>query len=165
MYLDGTSGHDLLYLDARLEHRLTYLEWEKVLMGPVKDTRGVEQGGPNSRNQPKLYNNEQFTTSEQSRFGIEIGPFTVSSIGQAGDSVLISTDIHQLSHLLQLTLLYCHDEMTPEKTKLQVFTPRSLSNYTEYVKTINYLSISGVPLTFTSPLSIDHLLLMTCLMS
>ena len=123
-------------------------------MGPVKDTMGVEQGGPNSRNQPKLCNNEQFTTSEQSRFGIEICPFPGSSIGQADDSVLISTDIHQLSHLLQLTLLYCHVEMTPEKTKLQVFTPRSLSNHTEYMKTINYLSISGVPLTFTSPLGV-----------
>ena len=121
-------------------------------MGPVKDTMGVEQGGPNSSDQYKLYNNEQFTTAEQSGFGIDIGPFNVSSIGQADDSVLISTDIYQLSNLLKLTILYCqkyHVEMTPEKTKLQVFTPPSLSNYTEYMKTINYLSISGVPLTFT----------------
>ena len=79
-------------------------------MGPVKDTMGVEQGGPNSSDQYKLYNNEQFTTAEQSRFGIDIGPFTVSSIGQADDSVLISTDIHQLSHLLRLTLLYCQKQ-------------------------------------------------------
>ena len=36
MYLDGTSGHSLLYLDARLENRKTYVEWEKVLMGPIQ---------------------------------------------------------------------------------------------------------------------------------
>ena len=39
--------------------------------------------------------------------------------------------------------------MTPEKPKLQVFSPPSLKNYTDYMKSINYLSISGVPLSFT----------------
>ena len=69
MYLSGTSGYGLLYLDARLEHRVTFLEWEKMLMGPVKDTMGVEQGGPNSSDQYKLYNNEQFATAQQSNWG------------------------------------------------------------------------------------------------
>ena len=152
MYLDGTSGHALIYLDARLEHRVTFLEWEKILMGPVKDTMGVEQGGTNSSDQYKLYNNEQFTTAQESRFGVDIGPLSISCVGQADDSVLISTDIHQLGHLLQLTMLYCQKykvEMTPEKTKLQVFCPPSLEIYTDYMKTINYLTINGVPLSFT----------------
>ena len=58
MYLDGTSGHNLLYLDARLKNRVTYVEWDKTIMGPIFDQQGVEQGGPNSSEEYKLYNNE-----------------------------------------------------------------------------------------------------------
>jgi hypothetical protein len=39
--------------------------------------------------------------------------------------------------------------MTPEKTKLQVFAPPSLSSDVNYSKSINYLSINDVPLHFT----------------
>ena len=97
----------------------------------------------NSSDQYKLYNNEQFTTAQDSKFGVEIGPFTISCVGQADDSVLLSSDIHQLSHLLRLTMAYCSKymvEMTPEKTKLQVFTPPSFHQYTTYIKAINYLA-------------------------
>ena len=107
MFLDGSSGHSLLYLDARLRDRVTYLEWEKLLMGPIKDTAGVEQGGPNSSDQYKLYNNEQGTVAQDSKFGVNIGPISVSCVLQADDSVLLSSDIHQLDHLLHLTLNYC----------------------------------------------------------
>ena len=34
--------------NSRLEHRKTFVEWDKVLMGPIKDLVGVEQGGVNS---------------------------------------------------------------------------------------------------------------------
>ena len=39
--------------------------------------------------------------------------------------------------------------MTPEKTKLQVFAPSNLTSYVDYYKSVNYLSINDVPLTFT----------------
>jgi hypothetical protein len=35
----------VVYLDRRLRNRLTYIEWDKQLMGPICDTMGVEQGG------------------------------------------------------------------------------------------------------------------------
>ena len=85
-------------------------------------------------------------------FGIKMGSMTVSCVGQADDSVLLSHDIHQLGHLLHLTAQYCSKykvEMTPEKTKLQVFAPASLQTEVSYSKSINYLSISGVPLHFS----------------
>ena len=152
MYLDGTAGHSLLYLDERLGNRVTYIEWEKILMGPVHDQQGVEQGGPNSSEEYKLYNNEQLDTAQDSMFGVKMGSMTVSCVGQADDSVLLSHDIHQLGHLLHLTAQYCSKykvEMTPEKTKLQVFAPASLQTEVSYSKSINYLSISGVPLHFS----------------
>ena len=49
---------------------------------------------------------------------------------QADDSVILSSSPHQLGHLLQLTLLYCHKykvELTPEKTQLQVVSPPSFT--------------------------------------
>ena len=55
MFLDGTSGHSLLYLEERLKNRKTFVEWDKTIMGPILDQQGVEQGGPNSSDQYKLY--------------------------------------------------------------------------------------------------------------
>ena len=43
-YLAGTHDEGLVYLDRRLRNRLTYVEWDKQLMGPICDTMGVEQG-------------------------------------------------------------------------------------------------------------------------
>ena len=152
MYLDGTAGHSLLYLDKRLGNRVTFIDWEKTIMGQIHDEQGVEQGGPNSSEEYKIYNNEQLVSAQDSKFGVSIGPITVSCVGQADDSVLLSHDIHQLGHLLHLTTQYCKKykvEMTPEKTKLQVFAPPSLQAEISYAKSINYLSISDVPLHFS----------------
>ena len=121
MYLDEIGGHSLLYFDERLGNRVAFIEWEKTLMGPIHDQQGVEQGGPNSSEEYKIYNNEQLDTAQDSKFGVRIGTMTVSCVGQADDSVLLSHDIHQLGHLLHLTTQYSHKykvEMTPEKTKL-----------------------------------------------
>ena len=37
-YLAGTNDEGLLYLDSRLRSRHTFIEWEKELLGPIKDT-------------------------------------------------------------------------------------------------------------------------------
>ena len=44
-YLAGTDDEGLIYHDNRLRHRSTFIEWDKELLGPIKDTQGVEQGG------------------------------------------------------------------------------------------------------------------------
>ena len=44
-YLAGTTGQGLLYINSTLENRKTFVEWDKVLMGPIGDLVGVEQGG------------------------------------------------------------------------------------------------------------------------
>ena len=151
MFLDGTCGHSLIYLDKRLENRTTVVEWDKHLMGPVNDEQGVEQGNINSSDQYKIYNNEQFTVAQNSEFGVFIGPECVSSIGQADDSCLLSSDFNKLAHLLKLTLNYCQKYqvvMTPEKTKLLVFSPNKEDQYCEYYKACNFLEIDGVPISF-----------------
>ena len=52
-------GYALTYLNNRLTNQLTYVDWNKTLMmGPIVDEHGVEQGGVNSSDHYKLYNND-----------------------------------------------------------------------------------------------------------
>ena len=72
-------------------------------MGPAKDQTGFEQGGVNSADYYKLYNNEQLKTAQASGFGVFIGSSTVSAVGQADDVILASNILDNLKFLVQLT--------------------------------------------------------------
>ena len=50
-------------MDNRLAARKTVYEWDGVSMGPAEDVTGFEQGGINSSDFYKLYNNEQLVTA------------------------------------------------------------------------------------------------------
>ena len=94
-------------------------------MGPIDDECGVEQGGINSSEFYKIYNNEQINNAQASRFGVELGPVVISAIGQADDVVLLSNEPYALQGLIELTEYYCkkyHVILTTEKTKLQMFS-------------------------------------------
>ena len=45
LYLAGTDDQRLIYIDERLRNRQTYCEFDKIMMGPINDTRGLEQEG------------------------------------------------------------------------------------------------------------------------
>jgi hypothetical protein len=45
--------------------------WE--LLGPIKDTQGVEQGGCPSDRVYRLTNNEQLETAQRSQLGVDMG--------------------------------------------------------------------------------------------
>ena len=64
MYLAGMDGNTTILVNHRLKNRLTYLDWDRTLMGPIQDDYGLEQGGPNSSDLYKLYNNELLKTTE-----------------------------------------------------------------------------------------------------
>ena len=106
-YLAGTSDQALLYLNSRLQSRKTFVEWDKVLMGPILDKLGVEQGGVSSDRIHKLCNNVQLSTAQKAGLGISLGSVIVSSMGQADDNVLLSNTIVKLYCLLQLAIEYC----------------------------------------------------------
>ena len=42
------AGSAILFMDSRLESRLTVYKWDGQKMGPAKDDTGFEQGGINS---------------------------------------------------------------------------------------------------------------------
>ena len=45
LFFTGTTGDDLIYINNRLMNRKTYCEWDKVIVGPISDEQGLEQGG------------------------------------------------------------------------------------------------------------------------
>ena len=156
-YLAGTTGHSLLYLNSRLESRKTHVEYYKVIMEPIQDLVGVEQGGVNSDRIYKLCNNVQLSTAQQSGLGADLGSAVVSAIGQADDTVLQSHSLHQLHGLLHLTVEYCqkyHVELVPEKTKLLAFFPKHLKLDTYLQNLTNTLNLDGIEIDISS--SAEH---------
>ena len=130
LFLLGTDNQNLSYIIRRLENRITFCEWEKVIMGPINDELGLEQGGKFSSEFYKIYNAEQLTTPQDTGLGTHIGDIHIASIGQADDTVLVSHDLYKLKFLLHLTLQYCtkfNVELSSSKTKLQVYTPPNTS--------------------------------------
>ena len=75
MYMAGMDGNSTVLVNNRLVNRQTILEWDRTLMGPIKDELGLEQGGANSSDYYKLYSNENLDTAQESRQGIELGSF------------------------------------------------------------------------------------------
>ena len=156
-YLAGTDGHGLLYLNTRLESRKTFIEWDKVLMGPIQDLLGVEQGGQNSDKIYKLNNNDQLTTAQDSGLGIDLGSSNISGIGFVDDVSLQSNSLSKLGGLLHLTIEYCqkfHVELVPDKTKLLVFSPPNQHLDVYLQKLRNHLVIDGHVIDFSS--SAEH---------
>ena len=151
-YLAGSDGHGLLYLDNRLKNRQTFIEWDKILMGPVKDKLGVEQGGCNSDRLYKLANNKELIVTQMSQLGLKLGDLHCASVGQADDVALLSDNIHRLQCILQLAMDYAseyHVEMVPEKTKLLCYTPHGQTLDTYYWQVVSPISMNGVRVSFS----------------
>ena len=152
LYFSGTTGETLLYLDARLGNRQTYLDWNGQLMGPILDEQGVEQGGINSSDFYKIFGKEQLQTVQDSALGVPLGPLTISGVGQADDTGLLSNNIHKLYFLLHLTKIFCDKyqvELCSEKTKLQVYNKSNLDELADYVKHVNPIKVGGEQINFT----------------
>ena len=66
LYIDTCPDQRIRFWDLRLSNRTTYCQWDNQLMGPIRDELGLEQGGPNSSELYKIYNNEQLTTAQES---------------------------------------------------------------------------------------------------
>ena len=97
------------------------------LMGPIEDDCGLEQGGVNSSDFYKVFCKEQLTSAQDSKLGVELGNLTISGIGQADDTGLLSNDIYKLLLLPRLTEEFCkrqHLKLCADKTKLQSMLQR-----------------------------------------
>ena len=170
LFASGMNDQRLIYFDRRLDCRQTFCEYDKEIMGPILDLRGLEQGGVSSSELYKLYNNEQADVAQASRLGVPlvyskelVKPIhlqltsspTISCISLADDAVLVSNTPVDLSNLLQLTNQYCKKydvELVPEKIQLVVFHKHN-DKASELSKSTVSLSLNGKTLPFMSEAS------------
>ena len=119
LFLDTEKDQRISYWNLRLGNRLTYCHWDGLLMGPIHDELGVEQGGPNSSDHYKIYNNEQLAVAQESGLGSLVGEDLVAAVGQADDCVLlflmISTNYSSFSTLLSTTATSIRLSWLPER--------------------------------------------------
>ena len=153
MFNAGVTGSALLLINNRIENRSTVYQWGEELLGPASDMTGFEQGGINSGDYYKIYNNEQLKTAQSSNLGVNIQSSTVSSIGCADDVILAANDIDSLRLLARLTETYCSKyrvKLVTSKTKLlPAFAPRH-SYLVNYAKLVNPVTINGQPVNFVT---------------
>ena len=126
LYKASIPPSAIYLIDKRLSSRHTVYEWEGESMGPAKDITGFEQGGVNSSDYYKMYNNEQLKSAQGSKLGVNIGSGVVSAIGQADDVILAAPSLYNLQLLVKLTELYCDKyrvKLEPSKTKLVAYYP------------------------------------------
>ena len=134
----------LVYLDKRLRNRLTYVEWDRQMMGPIRDTKGVEQGGCPSDRIYRLVNNEELDVAQLSELGVDLGlavqageggneliSQVMSAVGQADDVGLLSSSLRNLTILLHLIEMYCEKyqvKLVGSKTKLLSFNTKATAD-------------------------------------
>jgi hypothetical protein len=147
------GDHSLLYLANRLSSRLTYLEQDKVMMGPIPDRVGVEQGGVASSDLFQLVNNNELVVKNSSGLGLDMGAVSIAAIGQADDVALLSPHPIALQSLLNLSQDFSTAtslQNVPEKTKLLVYSPKCDTTTSAYWQEAFPITMNGAPLPLSS---------------
>ena len=149
MFLAGMDGNSILLMNQRLRNRHTYIDWNRTIMGPILDDHGLEQGGGNSSDLYKLYNNNLLKSTQLSQQGVDLGNnLVISSIGLADDTVLASNTVSSLWNILYLTLIYCEKygvSLCPTKTKLLKLSSIDSTN----LETFNPIKIQDKNIEFS----------------
>ena len=116
----------------------------------------------------KIFGKEQLYTAQRSSLGVPLGSscddgggrhedsegdsVTVSCVGQADDTCLISNNIYHLFFPLELTKIFCQKyqvELCADKTKLQAFATSNMEFVVEYAQHTHSLEINGTKLPFS----------------
>ena len=151
LFKAGVDRSAISFLDNRLAAKKTVYEWDGVMMGPAGDTAGFDQGGINSSDYYKLYNNEQLSTALSNELGFDIGSSVISAVGQADDLLLMTNDIHNLHLLVMMTEEYCKKyrvKLEPKKTRLLGYSTKFSELSFKIAAKSNPISIGGVPVAF-----------------
>ena len=151
LFLAGMDGNSINYVDNRLTNRITYIDWNRRIMGPIYNQLGLEQGGPNSSEFYKIYGNNHLKTAQNSKQGIDLGNNQViSAIGLADDTCLVANRLSNLLNILYLTNIYCEKygvTLCPTKTKLLRIAP---NNDPHSLETFNPICINGKNIPFST---------------
>lgn len=108
----------------------------------------------NSGDYYKIFGKPQLELAQSSKLGVPLpGNLTVSGIGQADDTLLVSNNIHALQNLLQLTLHFCSKykvDLCVEKTRLQAFCTPDMRATVDHIQKTSPVNIHGTFLNFVS---------------
>ena len=146
LFRSGVTGSALLLINNRLENRSTVYKWDGEMLGPAQDITGFEQGGINSGDYYKLYNNTQLIGAQSSYLGVNIGSSTISAVGQADDVILAANSVHGLQLLAHMTENYCSSyrvKLVPSKTKLLPLYHTRHEQLVEYTRLVNPVTIES----------------------
>ena len=154
----ATSHGDqsLLYMATRLTSRLAYMEQGKIILGPIHDTVGVEQGGVSSSDQFQLVNGAELDMTNGSGLGLDMGAVSVAAIGQADDVALVSPHPAALQSLLNLSEAFSASTSltnVPEKTKLLAYPAKGDTSSISYWQEVMPIVMAGAPSPFPPKLS------------
>ena len=151
LFSAGITGSALLLLNNRLEYRSTVYHWDGEMLGPAVDNTGFEQGGINSGDFYKLYNNEQLKSAQKSGLGVDIGSSVVAAVGQADDVILAASSLISLKLLARLTEVYCASyrvKLVASKTKLlPMYLPRH-AHLVDYTKLVNTVTVDNTAVEY-----------------
>ena len=153
LFKSGVTGSALILINNRLSSRSTVYQWNGEMLGPAADLTGFEQGGINSGDFYKLYNNIQLKEAQSSSLGVFMGSSTISAIGQADDVILAANNVDNLRLLAKLTETYCANyrvKLVPSKTKLLPISLPRHEYLVSYAKLVNPVTINGSPVEFTN---------------
>ena len=81
-----------------------------------------------------------------------MGNLTISSVGQADDTLLLSNSIKKLQYLLQLSEEFCKRyqvTLSPAKTKLQVFFTSSMRAEVRFAMITNPIKLNNQQIHFS----------------
>ena len=99
-----------------------------------------------------VFGKEQLASAQPSSLGVPLGPITVSGVGLADDTGLLTNSIQDLLKLLHLTIQFCSKyqvQLCSDKTKLLVYHGKEMSEKVEYSKGINPIKINDEEIKFT----------------
>ena len=119
------------------------------MLGPASDMTGFEQGGVNSIDYYKLYNNEQLKSAQSSGLGVYVGSGVISAVGQADDEVLVAPSLYHLQLLVTLTEEYCRKfrvKLEPSKTKLLAYHSKKQALLADQTVDNKQIKIFGEPI-------------------
>ena len=98
----------------------------------------------------KIYDNENLTLTQESGLGVRLNDsLTISAVGQADDTAVVSNDLQKLKLLLQLVLDYCakfNVTLSTSKTKLVQILPLRNHKFVPYKP----ISIEGTTINFAT---------------
>ena len=83
-------SQSILYIANRLSSRKTFLKFNTTVMGPISDSRGVEQGGISSSHLFQLTTDSTIRSLNEPGLGIPIGNTTLAALALADDQVLMA---------------------------------------------------------------------------